>query len=509
MAPEQARGVPADARSDLFSLGCVLYRMATGRLPFHGQDAVATLLKLATEDPPAPRQLNPAVPIELSAMIEKLLAKSPDVRYASAQDVVDALEDIERRRRPRRIGRWLLATAVCTALAVIGTFGLTWYAHRPAPPVEVTFDYDEPDAILVLQGGDGAEQEIDVHDSASRQLAPGAYAVRPRTTVKQRQLVPDHFVVEPDRPLKVALRLVGLIRTYDGHTQGITTVAFVPGAPSRFLSASLDYDLRLWDARTENEGERLVGHQSPVHCLAVAPDGKYAVSGSGKPLPRNPDLFVRVWDLDRRTCTAELAGHDSSVIAIACAPDGTSFMSGDRSGIVIFWDAGQRRPIRTVAAHDRCDVNGVAFVPGGRLALSCGSDGKVLLWDTTKHEVAKTLEGHTAAITAVAAAPDGRHAATASRDGTIRVWDLPSGTSRVIAAGENEVRAVAYSPDGKRLLSGGWDKTIRLWDAQTGQEVFCFRGHHKAVSSVAFSADGRRAISGSADATINLWELPN
>ncbi|MFO0796704.1 MAG: serine/threonine-protein kinase [Gemmataceae bacterium] len=84
MAPEQARGQPLDHRCDLFSLGCVLYRMATGRVPFQGDSAYAVIVAVASEEPVPPRAVNPDVPPALEALIESLLAKEPADRPASA-----------------------------------------------------------------------------------------------------------------------------------------------------------------------------------------------------------------------------------------------------------------------------------------------------------------------------------------------------------------------------------------------------------------------------------------
>jgi serine/threonine protein kinase len=95
MAPEQARGEPLDARADLFSLGCVLYRAVTGRLPFQGHGPMATLLALATETPPAPHELNAEVPQPLSALIMNLLAKDRSARPRSAAVVAEALRALQ------------------------------------------------------------------------------------------------------------------------------------------------------------------------------------------------------------------------------------------------------------------------------------------------------------------------------------------------------------------------------------------------------------------------------
>jgi serine/threonine protein kinase len=95
LAPEQATGAEIDARADLFGLGCTLYRMCTGRLPFPGPDMLAILASLALDQPPAPHQLNPDITPGISRLIMQLLAKKPADRPASAADVVWTLSRIE------------------------------------------------------------------------------------------------------------------------------------------------------------------------------------------------------------------------------------------------------------------------------------------------------------------------------------------------------------------------------------------------------------------------------
>jgi tRNA A-37 threonylcarbamoyl transferase component Bud32 len=514
MAPEQACGLPSDARSDLFSLGCVMYRMATGRVPFKGRDMVTTLLSVATETPVPPKQLNPALPVDVAALIEKLLAKKPDERYASAQQVVEVIQAIERKRQPKRYGRWLLVTAACVGLAMLVTYGVLSYIYRPLPPVEITLEYDEPDTILLIQGEDEPEREIDIRQAPRQLLTPGTYALRPKHTYEKRQLMPDNIIVAPNEPRVVPLRLTGLIRPYDGHTSSITSVAFAPGKDSyRALTTSIDRSLGLWDTRADADVLFLDDPetQTKVHCGAFAPDGKRAISGSGMAHPRQPDNTVRIWDIDTRTCIARLSGHDSAVLAVAWDPKGKVLLSGDQDGIVIFWDAQTHKRIQAAKAFDRSNVHGLAFLPDGKQALFCGSDGMLVLGDVEKRTKTAALKGHKAAVTAVAACPDGKHAASSSDDGTIRVWDLAAAKSLQVLQGHEKstgVYCVAYSPDGKRLLSGGGDKTVRLWNADTGELIHTLFGHHGAVRGVAFSADGRRAVSGGLDRRMCLWELP-
>jgi hypothetical protein len=122
MAPEQARGEELDARCDLFSLGCVLYQCCTGRQPFPGEHALAALRSLELHRPKSPRALNPRVPAPLSDLILRLLAKAPEHRPSSAQEVNRALEAIHAgRARPRASYRRraaLIAAAVVMGLAL-------------------------------------------------------------------------------------------------------------------------------------------------------------------------------------------------------------------------------------------------------------------------------------------------------------------------------------------------------------------------------------------------------
>jgi Leucine-rich repeat (LRR) protein len=96
MAPEQARSEKVDARSDLFSLGCVLYRLCTGAMPFAGDNTMSLLMALALDHPKPVRDLNPDVPPELADLVTKLLAKDPAQRPQTAREVVHALQAVGR-----------------------------------------------------------------------------------------------------------------------------------------------------------------------------------------------------------------------------------------------------------------------------------------------------------------------------------------------------------------------------------------------------------------------------
>jgi serine/threonine protein kinase/lysophospholipase L1-like esterase len=97
MAPEQAQGKTVDHRADLFSLGVLLYRLCTGKLPFLREDLVGTLLAIATHQPPPPLTMAPNTPFELSELVMKLLVKNPAERVASGREVVRTILAIEGR----------------------------------------------------------------------------------------------------------------------------------------------------------------------------------------------------------------------------------------------------------------------------------------------------------------------------------------------------------------------------------------------------------------------------
>ncbi len=94
MAPEQARGEPVDARSDLYSAGVVLYQMLCGRVPFKAENALGVITRHLMEEPPRPRRVQPSwgIPRSLEAIALRALSKSPDERYGSAREMSRAIQ---------------------------------------------------------------------------------------------------------------------------------------------------------------------------------------------------------------------------------------------------------------------------------------------------------------------------------------------------------------------------------------------------------------------------------
>ena len=116
LSPEQARGEVVDARSDLYSTGCLLYELLTGRPPFTGDSPVSVAYQHVSENPLPPSQVDPAVPPALDALVMKSLAKSPDDRYQTAADF---RSDVE-----RAIAGMPVTTAIPPAAGGMGAAGV-------------------------------------------------------------------------------------------------------------------------------------------------------------------------------------------------------------------------------------------------------------------------------------------------------------------------------------------------------------------------------------------------
>jgi beta-lactam-binding protein with PASTA domain/tRNA A-37 threonylcarbamoyl transferase component Bud32 len=151
-SPEQAEGIGVDARSDIYSLGVVMFEMATGRPPFLGETPVAVASKHVRDHPPAPRELNPAIPTTFEAIILKSMAKDPAHRYTTAEELrADLLRFTE--------GRTVSAVSDVTAMMAAGAVG--------AATTQALGRVDGLDATQSVITATGGEEEVPEDDGGS------------------------------------------------------------------------------------------------------------------------------------------------------------------------------------------------------------------------------------------------------------------------------------------------------------------------------------------------------
>jgi WD40 repeat protein len=162
----------------------------------------------------------------------------------------------------------------------------------------------------------------------------------------------------------------------------VTSVRFSADG-RRALSGSEDRTLRLWDLNSGQCLNVLSGHHHAVNAVAISPDGRFAVSGSGNGFTsaEEDDFTLRLWDLERDRCLRVLSGHTEP-------------------------------------------VDGVAISADGRYALSGSWDTAVRVWDLTAGVCLRTLEGHTDGVSSVGFSADDAFAVSAGWDETVRVWQL-------------------------------------------------------------------------------------
>ena len=443
MAPEQARGEDLDARADLFSLGVLLYELCTGATPFDAKSPLAVLNRLTDERHRPVRELNPDVPEWLAAVIDRLLAKSPDDRFQSAREVAGLLDF-----------HWsALKTSSDVVAACPGK-----RAHRLRQGL-----------VILAAVAVGA-----VATAAPVLFWPG----RTNNGVTRE---------EPSAPPLAVLR---------GGSGTVWGVAFSPD--DRMLAMALEEGtIKLWDLDTKTVRATLAGHGAGVWTAAFSRDGALLATSSD-------DNSARIWDL-KTNRTVKTLQSAAAVRTALFDREARELITGDRQGHIRVWDVAKGVEVR--GWQHPGAVYALALSPDGATVASAGTDRVVRLWDTRTGQERLALRGHSGPVYGLAFRPDGKVLASAGWDRSIRLWDPGTGDRlRTLEGHGRDIWRVDFAPDGKTLASAGQDGRVHVWDAETGRQLAAFRGHDATVHCVVFSRDGSRIASGGRDGTVHLWK---
>ncbi|MBI2900676.1 MAG: serine/threonine protein kinase, partial [Planctomycetes bacterium] len=202
MAPEQATGGKVDGRTDLYSLGATMYHLLTGKVPFTGTSALSIVVKHLNEPVPPPESLEPSIPKPISDVILRLMAKSPDERYQSAEDLVKALEAIGAGTvrtagpvaPPPKTRVWPVVAAAVVAVAALGVGG--YFLFRPKPQGQAAPEKPQPQAEQKPDTQPDVPAKPDPHDELLKALC------------MQKDEKEQKAIIELDRSLHAVLRAI-------------------------------------------------------------------------------------------------------------------------------------------------------------------------------------------------------------------------------------------------------------------------------------------------------------
>ncbi len=537
-SPEQVQGVSAgiDLRTDVYSLGLVLYHLLTGRFPYDVIGSMHEVMdNILKAEPVRPRALRRDIDDELETIVLKCLSKERERRYQTAGELARdvrhylAGEPIEAKRDSaiyllrKTVKRYrvpVIAASVFVVLlaaAVVASTALWRRAERSA-------EREQQQRMLAVQK---TEQAVRAQSEAET-----ARAAAQREQAAAEQLLYYSKIGEAasflDRGLTASARRAlsecppglrhwewgWLTRLSDvrpvwsaKHGALVQTVAF--GPQGRLYTGGQDGTLKIWDQKANAPLAILAACQEIVQDVAFSPDGaSMAVVGDGCPRLRLNE--IELWDTRTAQPTRYFQGHPDSVYAVSFSPDGRYLATGSADKTARLWDVESGRELRSFVGHTAAVLHAAITADGQFLVTASGTwgpyeDRTTRVWEISSGRALHVIPGPNWRQQAVA--PTGSVFACALQDTTIGLFDAATGKClRSVPADSGEYGAVAFSPDGARLATVGRDNTLKIWQVEGDQGPVILGESEQPLMCLAFSADGARIASGSLDGTVCLWD---
>ena len=546
MAPETWRNKPATPQTDIYSLGCILYEMLTGRVLFEGESP-ADIMTMHVIDGP---QYAEDLPQELRPVLDKALQRDPTQRFVDTQALLAAFRSVlePTRKEPAADSENEEVEAVGeneTQTAAIGDESalsgeesgdsrlagqtksetksseiVQRVEKQPKSPDETEDQRNVPGkSILTLaligvsvllflisiyfwvsgpRGGtdlpdNTVTTQASITDTNTSLVQQSATAAKPTTPIPAA--IPTQKSMTGASVITAAN--AGQVEQLARFGKGlIGEIAYSPDGSLIALASSIG--VYLYDSQSLEE---VAYFGEDVYCrsLAWSPDGTTLASGSY-------DNTIILWAADSGAKLRTLEGHTNDVNSVAWSSDGTTLASGSDDGTIILWKADSGAKLRTLEGHTGW-VESVAWSPDGTTLASGDWNGTIILWDADSGEKLRTLEGHTGDVSSVAWSPDGTTLASGSADGRIILWDSEVGTQRrIFRPNTGWVIALAWSPDGKTLVSACEGGTYMLWNTESGERLRKREGYSDWPSFAAWSPDGK-LLAWDGDDGIVLWSV--
>lgn len=450
MSPEQASGLAVDHRTDLFSLGSVLYTLCAGHAPFRADSSVA-VLKRVCEDTPRPlREVNPFIPVWMQDIVGKLLQKNPADRIQTAEELSDLLSrylsQVRAGLSPKRpfLGPLGLPGRIPASLALgllllllvlpLGAWGLVSIWGPTWGPREAKGETPGPQA-------QGATKPWLAPPVPTREQLEGQSS--PFDTWKTDRVDPYYL---------------GWFNPTGGETVS-PWVGFLGETPWRF----------------PNKGDG--------HWPTLSPDE----SSLAIPCGDSVALFATETGKLQRM----LKGHSARAFQGAFSPDGRKFACGSGSQVIKVWDPQSGQELLTIDT-DLGDVWKVLFNPAGDQIIAAGGSGQIGVWDGATGKEIRSLGKAEGGIHGLVFSPDGEFLWAGTGKGQIQVWKWKSGELvQTLDGPKGKIHQLVFSSDGKRVAWGS-DEKVGLFDALSRQPLRSFSS--PGAGLLGFTPDGTHLL---------------